>query len=122
LEGTHTPTGNPLKDAWHSIQAYLSPSTASEGARGAHQIVRASLGENRRMFVQEATRLETYRKAINSLDTPTKIAIRDYLQGHNDVLPHLNTIKAPWMSFVKALRNANDRIAKSFQGLLAYQK
>jgi hypothetical protein len=74
------------------------------------------------MFVQEATKIDAYRKTINALDAPTKIAIRDYIQGHDDVLPHLNSIKAPWMSFVKALRNANDTIAKEFQKLPAYRK
>lgn len=122
LKGTREPSTNPIREAWHSVQSFLSPSTASEGARGAHQIVRSSVGENRRMFVQEASKIDAYRKDINALDAPTKIAIRDYIQGHDDVLPHLNSIKAPWMSFVKALRNANDTIAKEFQKLPAYRK
>src|SRR5208337_2732719 len=122
LKGARTPSANPIAEAWHNLQAYLSPSTASEVARGAHQILRGAIGENRRMFVQEATKIDAYRKDINALDTTAKTAVRDYIQGHDDVLPALNMLKAPWMSFVKALRDANDKIAKEFQKLPAYRK
>jgi hypothetical protein len=74
------------------------------------------------MFVQEATKIDAYRKDINALDATAKKAVRDYIQGHDDVLPALNMLKAPWMSFVRVLRNANDTIAKEFQKLPAYRK
>jgi len=122
LRGARVPSSNPLKETWHSVQAYLSPSTASEGARGAHQIVRSSLGENRRTFIQEATRLDAYRKEINALDPVAKRAVRDYIQGYQDVVPALNMLKASWLPFVKALKDANEGIAKKFQKLSAFEK
>jgi len=122
LKGMAPVSKNPLKNAFHELQAYLSPSTASPGARQAHQIVRAAVGESRRFFVQEAAKLDAYRKQINALDDVTKKMIRDYIQGYRDVVPALNNINADWVSFVKALKDTNERIVKRFQALPAFKQ
>src|SRR5208282_2388320 len=122
LKGTYTPTGNPVKDAWHAVQTYLSPSTASEGARSVAQTMRAEMGEQKRHMAQEVQRLNGYRKAINALDPEAKKAIRDYLQGHEDVLPALKLLKAPWMSFVDAVNDTRKAMQKRISELPDYQK
>ena len=122
LKGTWTPTGNPIKNAWHGVQSYLSPSTASEGARGAAQTMRAEIGEQKRHVAQQVQRLEGYRGAINALDPEAKRAIRDYLQGHEDVKPALALIKAPWMSFVKAINETRKAMEKQIADLPGYQE
>ena len=122
LKGTWTPTDNPIKNAWHGVQSYLSPSTASEGARGAAQTMRAEIGEQKRHMAQQVQRLDGYRKAINALDPEAKRAIRDYLQGHEDVKPALALIKAPWMSFVKAVNETRKAMEKQIADLPDYQE
>jgi hypothetical protein len=122
LKGTYTPSANPVKNAWHAVQTILSPSTASEGARSSAQIMRASIGENKRHMAQQVQRLEGYRKAINALDPEAKKAIRDYLQGHEDVLPALKLLKAPWMSFIKAINETRKAMEKQIADLPDYQK
>jgi len=122
LKGTYTPSANPVKNAWHAVQTILSPSTASEGARSSAQIMRASIGENKRHMAQQVQGLEGYRKAINALDPEAKKAIRDYLQGHEDVLPALKLLKAPWMSFIKAINETRKAMEKQIADLPDYQK